>query len=205
MKARNAVIVLIAALALGLTAAAQTTNSSGLVTATDALGISCAGSWSVGNLTTESYDLLDYGATKDNRVFAQGVELTAPGCGLSVFGGGVLWQPNISALLNKTNLPSGNFLTFVDASVGNGIPSTGSSRITTVIGGGVKYIASDNVTWNTIRFEEVFFGASRYPSISSGVSVYFGGVPASAVVSSNVKRSLLKRIAAATARLSAPR
>ena len=204
MKARNVVTALTLAFALSCAALAQTSNSSGLVTATDALGISCGG-WSMGNLTTESYDLLDYGATKDNRLFAQGVELTAPGCGLSVFGGGVLWQPNIASLLSKTNLPSGNFLTFVDASLGNGIPTTGADHLTTILGGGVKYIASDNVTWNTIRFEEVFFGASRYPSISSGVSVYFGGVPASAVVSSNVKRSLLKRIAAATARLSAPK
>lgn len=198
--ARNLSIALLTTLAFSLTAFAQ--NSSGLVTATDALGISCGG-WSAGNLTTESYDLLDYGATKSNRVFAQGVELTAPGCGLSVFGGGVLWQPDTAALLNKTNLPSGNFLTFLDASVGNGIPATGADRLTTILGGGVKYIASDNVTWNTIRFEEVFFGSSRYPSISSGLSVYFGGVPASAATSSNVKRALLKRIAASTARLTA--
>ena len=198
---KSIAIALLAAMALGLTANAQT--SSGLVTATDAMGISCGGSWSVGNLTSESYDLLDYGATKANRLFAQGVELTAPGCGLSVFGGGVLWQPNIATLLSKTNLPSGNFLTFVDASVGNGIPATGADRLTTIIGGGVKYIASDNVTWNTVRFEEVFFGANRYPSISSGLSVYFGGTPASAVISSNVRRSLVKRIASATAKLAA--
>ena len=93
MKARNAVTALTLAFAFALSCAAlaQTSNSSGLVTATDALGISCGG-WSMGNLTTESYDLLDYGATKDNRLFAQGVELTAPGCGLSVFGGGVLMR-----------------------------------------------------------------------------------------------------------------
>lgn len=186
---------------IALTASAQTT--SGLVTATDALGISCGGSWSAGNLTTEAYDLLDYGATKENRVFAQGVELTAPGCGLSVFGGGVIWQPDLSALLAKTNLPSGNFLTFVDASIGNGIPAAGADRLTTILGGGVKYIATDNVTWNTVRFEEVFFGSNRYPSISSGISVFFGGTPASAVTSSNVRKSLVKRIAASTARLAA--
>jgi hypothetical protein len=115
----------------------------------------------------------------------------------------LLWQPDISKLLAKTNLPTGNFLTFVDGSIGNGIPSAGTDRLTTILGGGVRYIASDNVTWNTVRFEEIFFGASRYPSISSGLSVYFGGTPASAAASPNVKRSLTKRIANATARLAA--
>jgi hypothetical protein len=167
----------------------------GFVASSDVLAINVNGSWGVGNLTTESYDLLDYGTTKSSRVFLQGVELTAPSAGFSIFGGGLLWQPDISSLLKKTNLPVGNFIVFADANAGNGMPTTGSNRVSAIIGGGMKYILSDNVTWNTVRYEEVFFGNQRYPAVSTGIAAYFGGSPASPVVSSNVKTSLLKRLA----------
>lgn len=192
------------ALALALGAGAQApapSSSTGFVASSDVLAIDANGGWSAGNLTTESYDLLDYGPTKSNRVFAQGVELTAPGPGFSLYGGGLMWQPDISSLLKKTNLPSGNFLLFFDGSAGNGIPATGKDRVSAVVGGGIKYIVNDTVTWNTIRFEEAMFGSSRYPAITAGISAYFGGTPASAAVSSNVKKSLLKRVASATAKL----
>ena len=101
---------------------AQTTNPTpaGFVASSDVLAIDYNGTWSAGNLSTESYDLLDYGALNLTRLFLQGVELTAPGPGLSVFGGGVLWQPDISTLFNKTNLTGGNFIVFVDGSAGVG-------------------------------------------------------------------------------------
>ncbi len=196
-------LAFLAVLAVTLALPIQAQSPSGFVASSDAMALHGPSGWGVGNLTTESYDFLDYGTTKSNRVFLQGVELSAPSTGLSVFGGGVLWQPDISALLKKTNLPAGNFLTFVDASAGAGIPQTGTTRVSAIVGGGVRYILSDNLTWNTVRFEEVFFGNQRYPAISMGIAGYFGGTPASATASSNVRRSLLKRVATAAAKLSA--
>jgi hypothetical protein len=193
---KTLVLCLVVAMLTSVTVA-QTATPSGFVASSDALAIGVNGSWGVGNLTTESYDFLDYGPTKSNRIFLQGVELTAPNANLSIFGAGVLWQPDISSLLKKTNLPTGNFIAFVDANAGDGIPTTGNSRVSAIFGGGLKYIMSDNLTWNTIRFEEVFFGSSRYPAISTGLSAYFGGIPASPAASSNVRRSLLKRAAMA--------
>jgi len=205
--AKKTIAILAIALCLSaVTARAQTpapapepASPAGFVPASDVMVIRCNGSSGAGNLTTEAYDLFDYGGTKSNRVFAQGVELSAPSCGLSVYGAGLLWQPDISALLKKTNIPTGNLLFFLDGSAGNGIPATGSNRVSAVIGGGFKYILSDNLTWNTIRFEEVFFGNQRYPAVSTGLSAYFGGTPASAAASPNVKRSLMKRLASAAA------
>jgi hypothetical protein len=205
--AKKTVAILAAVLCLNaVTAKAQTpaaapepASPAGFVPASDVMVIRCNGSSGAGNLTTEAYDAFDYGGTKSNRVFAQGVELSAPSCGLSVYGAGLLWQPDISALLKKTNIPTGNLLFFLDGSAGNGIPATGSNRVSAVIGGGFKYILSDNLTWNTIRFEEVFFGNQRYPAVSTGLSAYFGGTPASAAASPNVKRSLMKRLASAAA------
>ena len=203
---RRTILTLLEAFALTAFAAAQTTVSptstaasapAGFVASSDVLAIGGQAGWSAGNLTTEAYDFIDYGTTKASKVFLQGIELSAPGPGFSVYGGGVIWQPDLSALLKKTNLPAGNFTVFVDGSAGAGIPSTGTTRVSGVIGGGLKYILSDNLTWNTVRFEEVFFGAQRYPAVSTGIAAYFGGTPASASASSNVKRSLAKRVAAA--------
>ncbi|MGA3264176.1 MAG: hypothetical protein ABSC47_09050 [Terracidiphilus sp.] len=173
----------------------------GFVASSDVLAIDCNGGWGAGNFTPEAYDFLDYGSAKSNRIFAQGIEMTAPSCGLSVFGGGLIWQPDISKLLAKSNVPMGNVLTFLDASVGNGISSVGSNRVSAVLGGGFKYILTDNLTWNTVRCEAVFFGASRYPACSTGIAAYWGGTPASPAISSNVKKGLLKRIQSAQQRL----
>ena len=96
-------ILAITIFVIGFCVAAEA--QTGFVASSDALAINCGSGWGAGNLTTESYDLIDYGVAKSNRIFAQGVELTAPNCGLSVYGGGVQWQPDISALLKKTNLP----------------------------------------------------------------------------------------------------
>lgn len=173
-------------------------SPAGFSAASDVMAVDCGGNWGAGNLTTEAFDFLDYGPTKSNRILAQGVELTAPNCGLSIFGAGLMWQPDISALLKNTNIPVGNLIPFVDGSVGNGIPAMGKDRVSAMIGGGVKYILSDNITWNTIRFEEVFYGASRYPAVSMGISAYFGGTPASPAVSPNVRGAMIKRMARST-------
>jgi hypothetical protein len=177
-------------------ATAVTAAPAGFVASSDVLAIGGPGGWSAGNLTTESYDFLDYGASKSSRVFLQGIELSAPGPGFSIYGGGIRWQPDLSALLSKTNLPSGNFIAFVDVSAGAGVPSKGTDRVSAVVGGGINYILSDNLTWNTVRYEEVFFGANRYPAVSTGIAAYFGGTPASSAASPNVRRSILKRAAA---------
>jgi hypothetical protein len=207
MKIIFAIAVTIMALTLvpsvsgQITALAPSTGA-GFVASSDVLAVDGPNGWGAGNLSIEAFDAIDYGPNKSNRIFLQGVELTAPAAGFSIFGGGLMWQPDISALLSKTNFASGgNFLAFVEASAGNGIPSAGSDRVSAILGGGVKYILSDNVTFNTIRCGVIFFGATKDPYCSSGIAGYFGGVPASAAVSSNVKKGLIRRIASATAKL----
>jgi hypothetical protein len=200
-------VLTIAALALAcaLPMLAQTASPAGFVASSDVLAVNCAGNWGAGNLTTEAYDLVDFDATKSNRIFVQGIELTAPSCagGLSVFGGGVIWQPDFSALLAKTNLAAGNFTVQLNASLGNGIPAAGSDRVTALAGAKVQYILTDSVTVNALECGVMFYGATRTPYCSAGIAAYFGGTPASAAVSSNVRKSLLKRVASATAKLAA--
>jgi hypothetical protein len=180
-------------------AAAPAAASTGFVASTDVLAIGGPSGWSAGNRTNEDYDLLEFGATKSNRLFLEGVELLAPSAGFSIYGGGVKLQPDISSILKKTNLPTGNFLAFLDGSVGNTIYATGPNHVGVIVGGGLQYITTSTMTWNTLRFDEILAGGKHYPSLSTGISLYFGGTPASAAASPNVKRSLLRRIATATA------
>lgn len=174
-------------------------SSAGFVASTDALAIGGPGGWSAGSRSNEDFDLLDFGATKSNRLFLEGVELLAPTAGFSIYGGGVKLQPDISALLKKTNLPSGNFMAFLDASAGNTIYATGPSHAGVIVGGGLQYIPNDTMTWDTLRFDEILSGSNHYPSLSMGISLFFGGTPAAASVSPNVKRALLRRVTAASA------
>ena len=178
--------------------AAPVSSTTGFVASTDVLAIGSAGGWSAGNRTNEDYDLVDFGATKSNRLFLEGVELLAPTAGFSVYGGGVKLQPDISSLLKRTNLPTGNFLAFIDGSVGNTVYASGPNHVGVIIGGGLQYITGSTMTWNTLRFDEVLVGSNHYPALSTGISLYFGGAPASAAASPNVRSSLAKRIAAAT-------
>ena len=177
--------------------------SAGFVASSDVLGIRCGGSWNVGDYSTYAYDFLDYGASKSSRVFAQGVALISPSCGVSIYGAGLVWQPDISKLFKSTNIPVGNVLFSFEGSAGNAIPSVGPDKVSAIAGAKVQYIINDSLTWNTIRCGVMFYGSQRDPYCSSGLATYWGGTPASPVVSSNVRKGLLKRIADATRRLKA--
>jgi hypothetical protein len=197
MKCINllAVAVLIAAVACVSAQTAPTPAApAGFVASSDALGINCNG-WGAGNITKEALDLVDVGPAKSNRIFIEGIELTAPPCGFSIFGGGAIFQPDISALLNRTNIPSGNVLLSMDASVGNALETAGPNHV--AFEGGVKlqYIINDGVTLNAIQAGVVNVGGHWYPMVSAGLSGYFGGTPASAAQSSNVLHALQRKMA----------
>lgn len=196
-------LVLAASLSSAVPTLGQSSSPAGFVASSDALAIDCAGTWSLGNRTDEVYDLVDFGASKTNRLFVGGSEITAPGCsgGLAVFGGTVSFQPDLTKLFSLTNLSAGNFLASFNGFVGNGIPGSGADHIASGAGGKVQYILTDSTAVNVIQCGVLFFGAARDPYCSAGLIEYFGGTPASAAVSSNVKRSLLARAAKISARL----
>jgi hypothetical protein len=149
--------------------------SNGFAAASSAVAIYYAGTWSAGTHVTESYDFVDFGKTKSNHLYMVGHELLAPTPGFSVYAGGLTVEPDLSALLKKTNLPVGNFGVTLSAALGNGVPSgSGGSHISVLAGGGVKYALTSALSWQTLEAEYGQFGSNRFAVISTGLSFIFG-------------------------------
>jgi hypothetical protein len=180
------VILLAAMLALAMPARAQTatpvstpsastSSATGFVASSDAVAVHYAGAWSAGTLITESYDFLDFGASKGNHVYLEGQELIAPTPGFQIYGGGIGFQPDLTRLLNKTNVQPSAFQAIFQLAVGNGVSSSGGSHMAYLIGGGVKYILTPSLTWQTLEAHYGRFGAEPFEDISTGLALAFGG------------------------------
>jgi hypothetical protein len=161
-------------LILGLGLLATPARAQTFSASSDAVAFHYAGQWSVASHTTESLDFLDFGAKKTNLVFLDGHEFVAPTVGLSVYAGGISIQPDLTPLLKKTNISASNITIDFNVAAGNGIPTTGSSHVSFLGGGRVKYKATSALTWNTAQFEYVRFGPNSGWSISSGLAYVFG-------------------------------
>lgn len=153
---------------------AVASTSNGFVASSDAVAVYYGGTWSAGTHVTESFDFLDFGATKANHVYLEGHELIAPTPGWSIYAGGLKIEPNLAGVLKKTNVPAGNFGVFFDAALGNGVPSSGGSHVSLLAGGGVKYQLTQSLTWQSLQAQYGQLGNSRFGAISTGLSFIFG-------------------------------
>ena len=133
-----------------------------------------SGAWSAGTHITETYDFMDFGKTKSNRLYMQGHELLAPTPGLSIYAGGLQFEPDLSTLLKRTNLPASNFGVYFKGAARNGLPSSGGSHISFLAGGGVKYALTSALTWQSLIVQYFRYGANNGAAISTGLSFIFG-------------------------------
>ena len=149
--------------------------SNGFAATGGPVAINYSGTWSAASYTRESYDFLDFGAAKTNHLYLQGVELIMPTPGVNLYLGGVAYQPNISSLFSKTNVPPGAFSVFFDGNVGNGIPSAGASHISWLAGGGLLYKITGALSWTPLMGQYGRFGANGFEAISTNLQFVFGG------------------------------
>lgn len=154
---------------------ATVSASNGFAGTSSAVAIHYGGAWSVGTHITESYDFADFGKTKSNHLYVEGHELLAPTPGFSIYAGGLKYEPDLTALLKKTNVPAGNFGVSLSAALGNGVPSSGGSHIAFLAGGGVKYQLTSSLSWQTLEAGYGQFGSNRFAVISTGLSFIFAG------------------------------
>lgn len=140
----------------------------------EAVAFRYQGAWGTGSLTTESLDFIDFGKTKSNHIFLEGRELVAPNAGLSIYSGGIGWQPDLSKLLSKTNVSPGNLSVSFDEALGAALPSKGNSHLALLLGGGIRYKASTSLTWNALSFHYVREGSTNAAAISTGLAFLFG-------------------------------
>lgn len=155
-------------------ATAPVSTSNGFAGASDAVAIFYGGAWSAGTHIRQSYDFLDFGASKSNHLYLEGHELIAPGPGFNLYAGGIKFEPDLTSMLAKTNVPAHNFGLSFSAAVGNGIPSTGGSHISFLAGGGVKYNLTNSLSWQTLQAQYGQFGSNRFAVLSTGLAFIFG-------------------------------
>jgi hypothetical protein len=140
----------------------------------DAIALRYAGAWGTGNLTTESFDLMDFGATKSEHLFLEGKELIGAQSGINTYTGGVKFQPDLSKVLAKTNVSPSTFGMYVSGSAGVGMLNTGGSHIAFMLGGGIEYRSNSTLSWNPLQIQYVRIGNQNAVVISTGLSFVFG-------------------------------
>jgi hypothetical protein len=164
----------VSAQAQAATTSTTASASNGFAATSEAVAIRYSGEWSVGTHVTESYDFADFGKTKANHLYVQGHELLAPTPGLSIYAGGLQFEPDLTALLKRTNLPASNFGVYFNGAAGNGVPSSGGSHISFLAGGGVKYALTSALTWQSLNVQYFRYGSNNGAAISTGLSFIFG-------------------------------
>jgi hypothetical protein len=140
----------------------------------DVIALHYNGAWGTGNLTTESFDLMDFGKTKTQHLFVEGKELTGAQSDINAYTGGLKYQPDLSSLLKKTNISSDSFGLYLGASGGVGQLSAGGSHIAVMVGGGVQYRATSALAWNPLQLQYVRIGNKNLAVLSTGLSFVFG-------------------------------
>ena len=140
----------------------------------DVIALRYGGAWGTGNLTTESYDLIDFGAKKTEHLFLEGKELIGAQAGINAYTGGVKFQPDLAKVLAKTNVSPANFGMYFSASGGAGTLSTGGAHGAVMLGGGIEYRSSSALSWNPLQMQYVRIGSQNAAVISTGLSFIFG-------------------------------
>jgi hypothetical protein len=158
-------------LAFAVSATAQTSGVT-FSTSSEAVGIHFNNAWTAGNHTTETLDLLDWGAQKANSLSVEGHELLAPGANFNSYLGGIRITPDISALLKKTNISTDQFGVFAQAAAGSATMTAGN-KFTFLAGGGAMYRLTTNLAWSTVDFRWGRVGSHTFYEASSGLSYYF--------------------------------
>ena len=202
MKRFTAVIAVFALVNMGVAAQTPTPAPVGLVftTSAEATALHYNGLWTAANHTTESLDLIDWGVNKGNSLSVEGHQLVAPSAGFAAYLGGVKYQPDISTLMSKTNIPPDSFTMFAQTALGAAPqPNSQPSKITFLIGGGAQYRATTNLTWTPLDVRFGRMGSQSFLEMSTGLLYYFN--PQAARSTSTVrflaKRAKMARMAAA--------
>ena len=140
----------------------------------DVIAMRYGGAWGTGNLTTESFDFMDFGKGKVQHLFIEGKELIGTQAGINVYTGGVKYQPDLSKILAKTNVSPANFGLYVSGSGGAGTFSAGGSHVALMLGGGIEYRSNSQFSWNPLQFQYLRIGNQNAAVISTGLSFIFG-------------------------------
>jgi len=155
-------------------AAAMPVNPSGLsfTGSSEVTAFRYSGATSVGTKITQSLDFVDWGTAKANHFSVVGYEFLAPTPGISFYGGGGRVDPDLSKLLNKTNVTSGQLGVFAEGAVGIAVTQK-ATGVGYMLGGGIKYQITSSLGWNSLSVNYLRLGNVNAVSMSTGLSYIF--------------------------------
>lgn len=153
---------------------APSTPTNMFVGESDAMGLHYNNAWTVGAISIQDLDLMDFGKTKTQHIYIEGKQLIGTEAGINAFTGGIKFQPDFSNLLNKTNISSDNFGAYFTASCGVGNLDAGGQHIAYMFGGGIQYRATTLLSWQPLQVQWLRIGDKNVAAISSGLSFVFG-------------------------------
>jgi hypothetical protein len=149
-------------------------------TGTDVVAVHTNGTWYAGSIINQTLDVKD--STSDNNGYVNSFyllgeqEIFTSTAGFNYYGGGFKYVPTktLSSLLKGSNIPADSFRIFVRGSVGNVVPTVGSTYLTGVVGVGASYAVtrSGSIVWNTVQAGWQNPGTFY---ISTGGEIFFGG------------------------------
>ena len=172
---------------LSMSARAQ----SGLVFSTsgEATALNYQGSCTAATHTTESLNLIDWGAQKGTSLSVEGHEIAASP--FNAYLGGVKFTPDLSALISKTNIPSDSFQLFVQGA-GGVATFTSNNQPAFLAGVGASYQITPNLQWSTLDIHFLRVGSKNAVEMTSGLAYYFNP---QATKSFALRRMIVRRAA----------
>jgi hypothetical protein len=137
-------------------------------TGSEAVAVHYNGSWSAGNHTTESLDVIDWGVAKGNSFSAEVHEFLLPAIGVNSYNVGGKVIPDLSGILKKTNVSPSLFQVFAQAGGGE-TTLPGATKSSFFGGGGAMYRATPNLTWTIIDGYALRFNGQTGYAITAGL------------------------------------
>ena len=149
-------------------------NSTGLnfTGSSEVTAFRTAGVMSAGTKITQSLDFFEYGTNKTNHFSVVSYEFLAPTPGIGFYGAGARLDPDLSKVLRKTNVNTGQLGMFAEAAVGAAVlPKT--TAVGVMLGGGIKYQLTSSLGWNSLSVNYLRLGSTNAVSMSTGLSYIF--------------------------------
>ena len=185
--------IAILALAISVIAKAQTPTTGGVVfsTTAEATALNYNGAWGPAAHTTESFDLIDWGAQKGSSLSVEGHQLVSTP--FNAYLGGVKFTPDISSLISKTNIPAESLSVFLQGAGGVSTFITGN-RVAFLAGGGLSYRATPNLQWSALSVHFLRVGSKNAVEMSTGLAYFFNPQVSQSVA---IKKMIARRAMAA--------
>jgi hypothetical protein len=155
------------------TTSTTTTTTSTLYVDTHADAVYDAGAWTAATHVTEGFPFIYFNTAKTSYLALEGHELIASAAGFNFYGAGAAYTPDLTSVFKNTTISADNFSLSASASIGNKIPTSGSSHVSGLFFVTAKYRASSTVSFTALQYGALVSAGSVTHILDAGVTKYF--------------------------------